>query len=367
MQDRTKRAFLQNCLHLGLGSLVSRALFPYESAWAENIENEQRKKQLAKYIFNFNSPYLTSGYEYNVHAHKEIKHIIEQTTQNQVYVHIHEGGINGVGSHLVNTVSYGRSQGALISASNLSPKLKELDLLNIPYWAASTENYTRLIRSSIWQKHVLDKASKHNLKIMFHYLVGARTATTIKSYNQTIRSPEDLSGVHFRVPNSKNLRHMYKAAHAIPKYIHWGLCAENARKGRFQALDPAIIGLYSGPDNLKQEIGTISKIETVHDSWIAVANTDFIEALNSKVRKQFIESFQLIQAKQFELHQEASQRCEEAFNQQGTKIHTLTSKEKQAFEKAFGHENKIWDTAKKELLGANGISVFDQFLKAAQG
>lgn len=367
MQDRTKRAFLHKCLSLGIGSLVSNAIYPYKSAWAESIEIEQRKKQLAKYQFNFNSPYLTSDYEFTPHAHYEIKQIIEQATHNQVYVQINEGGVNGVGSHLVNGVSYKKYQGALISASNLSPKIRVLDLLNIPYWSASTENYSRLIRSPIWKEKVLDKASKFNLKIMFHYLIGARTATTIKSYNQTIKSPEDLNDLHFRVPNSKNLRHMYKVANAVPKTIPWGLCAENARQGRFQALDPSIIGLYSGPNNLKQEIGSISKIETVHDSWIAIANTDFIAALNSKVKKQFLDSFELIQAKQFEQHQNISHRCEDYFIKQGTKIYTPTNKEIQAFEKAFGHENKIWNKAKKELLGKNGVPIFDQFIKAAQG
>ncbi|MFT5594983.1 MAG: TRAP-type C4-dicarboxylate transport system substrate-binding protein [Oceanicoccus sp.] len=367
MQDRTKRAFLQHCLKLGIGSILSGGMFPYDGAWASNIENEQRKQQLAKYQFNFNSPYFTSSHEYTAHAHHEIKQIIEETTKHQIHVQINEGGINGIGSRLVNGVSYHRYQGALLSASNLSPKIKELDLLNIPYWSASTENYIRLINSSIWQKHVLDKAAQHKIKIMFHYLIGERTATTIKSYKHTFKSPEDFNNVQFRVPNSNNLRHMYKIANAQPLDIHWGLCAENARQGRYQALDPSIIGLYSGPDNLKQEIGSISKVETVHDSWIAIANTDFIDALDSKVKVQFLDALQLIQAKQFEQYQKANQLCEAAFIKQGTLIYTPTKNELQAFERKFGHENPIWDQAKKELLGENGIALFDQFVKAAKG
>lgn len=367
MQDKSKRAFLQNCLKLGAGAILPNVFLPYSHAWAANTEIETRKKQLAKYHFNFNSPYLTSDYESNAHAHTEIKHIIEETTQHRVHVQINEGGINGIGSRLVNGVSYGRYQGALLSASNLSPKIKELDLLNIPFWSASTENYIRLVQSPIWQQQVLNQASKYKLKIMFHYLVGARTATTIKSYPHTIKSPDDFIGLQFRIPNSKNLRRLYKMANAKPRDVHWGLCAEHARKSRFQALDPSIIGLYSGPDNLKQEIGIISKIETVHDGWIAIANTDFINSLDSKTKQQFLESFERIQAKQFKRFQKANQFCETAFIKQGTKIYTPTSNEQQILENAFGHEKSEWNNAKIELLGKNGVSLFEKFLKAAKG
>jgi len=191
-----------------------------------------------------------------------MKSLIEKYTENKVYVKIHDGGKNGIGSELANNVRYGMSQGALISASNLSPLAKEIDLLNIPFWSSNEKEYIRLFNSDIWDKHVLSKIKKSKIQVLFPYVVGARTATTTKKYGKLIKSPEDFVGVTFRIPGSKSLKVFYGLTKAEPITIPWKFCARTAKGGRFQALDPSIIGLYSGPEGLNKELGIISEIES---------------------------------------------------------------------------------------------------------
>ena len=54
----------------------------------ENMKDEQKKEELAKYVFNFGSPYFSSNHFTTPHAHHEIKELIEKYTQNRVYVKI---------------------------------------------------------------------------------------------------------------------------------------------------------------------------------------------------------------------------------------------------------------------------------------
>jgi len=43
------------------------------------------------------------------------------------------------------------------------------------------------------------------LKVLFPYVVGARTATSTNACGKLIKAPEDFEGIRFRTPGSKSL------------------------------------------------------------------------------------------------------------------------------------------------------------------
>ncbi|MBG07807.1 MAG: hypothetical protein CME68_03555, partial [Halobacteriovoraceae bacterium] len=129
----------------------------------------------------------------------------------------------------------------------------------------------------------------------------------------------------------------------------------------------AIIGLFAGPDNLKNEIGVISEIESVHDGWVAIGNQKFIDELDQKTKSQLLTAFEEVQLKQFQAYQGARNYCVKEFEKLGTKIYALTAAEKDSLSKAFGHQNAAYNDIKTGLLGPKGLSIFDQLYKAAKG
>jgi len=139
---------------------------------AGEVKEERQKEKLAKYIFNFSSPYWTSDHLTTPHAHLEIKQLIEAYTKNIVFVKIHDGGAKGIGSELSKSVSFGFSQGALLSVSNLAPMAPEVDILNIPFWCSKEREYLGLFKSRLWEKYVLSKMKAHKIQVLFPYVVG---------------------------------------------------------------------------------------------------------------------------------------------------------------------------------------------------
>jgi TRAP-type C4-dicarboxylate transport system substrate-binding protein len=369
MNTITRRSFLKNSITYGAGmSIMNSFPIAFNLACADSPKEEQNKENHAKYIFNFSSPYFTKNFMTTPHAHHEIKRLIEKYTMNKVYVKIHDGGVNGIGTSLANSVKYGLSQGALISASNLAPMIPEIDILNIPFWSSGENEYTRLFNSEAWDKHVLSKMQHYNIKVLFPYVVGARTATSTKIYGKLIKRPADFENVRFRIPGSKSLAVFYKLAKAKPQNIAWKLCARTARRGRYDALDPSVIGLFAGPEELNKELGTISEIELVHDGWVAIGNTHFIDSLDSQTKKQFFDALEEIQVLQVKNYHKAKNYCSEEFKKLNVKIYTPTSAEKEVLAKSFGHTNPSWVTVKKRLLGNdNGLSIFDDLFKIAKG
>jgi len=371
MNLKTRRAFIKDSLKLGAGLSIINSfpigLTDFNLAFAESSKEDKKKEKLAKYIFNYSSPYFTKNFQTTPHAHQEIKTYIEKYTQNKVYVKIHDGGVNGIGTSLANSVKFGISQGALISVANLAPMIPEVDILNIPFWSSNETEYVRLFNSQAWESHVLSKMEKYKLKVLFPYVVGARTATSTKIYGKLIKAPKDFAGVRFRIPGSKSLAIFYKLAKAKPQNIAWKLCARTAKRGRYDALDPSVIGLYAGPENLNKELGTISEIELVHDGWVAIGNTDFIESLDKQTRSQFFDALKEIQTSQLKKYQQAKNYCSEEFKKFNVKIYTPTSEEKKVLRESFGHTNPAWDPVKKRLLGDNGLQIFEKFYKIAKG
>ncbi|MCG8668567.1 MAG: hypothetical protein MI867_04070 [Pseudomonadales bacterium] len=361
MEQLNRRIFLKFAVAQGICMTMAASSSPIFAGLEEPnklLQEENKKRKAAKYIFNFSSPYKSSDYLTTPHAHFEIKELVEKYTNNNVYVSIRDNGTDGYGSPLANQVSHGVTTGALLSISNLSAKTPQVDLLNIPYWAANDQQYLKVFKSDLWRRHVLSKMELKKIRVLFPYVVGERTATTTKKSMKTIRKPEDFFDVVFRVPNSHALESLYSHLKAKPYYVPWDLCAKNANRGRFEALDPSTTGLYAGPNNLRGEIGIISETGFVQDGWVAIANSDFIDSMDSVTQQQFLESFEEIQNRQFESYQRARLLCQQQFEKLGTKIYVTTSKERRILNNRFGYASPIWDDFKTKLLGDDGLNIF---------
>ncbi|MFT4927479.1 MAG: TRAP-type C4-dicarboxylate transport system substrate-binding protein, partial [Phenylobacterium sp.] len=217
IRSTSRRAFLQHGLNASIGAGAALSCYSLFGgpAFADDFtrqadlfarrKEEVLKEKLAKSVFHFCSPYYTSDYQTTPHAHHEIKALIEQYTNNKVYVKIHDGGQKGIGSSLASRVKHGHCQGALLSVSNLALMVKELDILNIPFWSACETEYVRLFNSEIWKNQILSKTRQNNIQVLFPYVVGARTATTLRYSNKVISSPQDFKNMMFRVPGSQAL------------------------------------------------------------------------------------------------------------------------------------------------------------------
>jgi TRAP-type C4-dicarboxylate transport system substrate-binding protein len=243
--------------------------------------------------------------------------------------------------------------------------MKQIDILNIPFWSADAIPYTKVFNSQVFKKHILSGSTKYKIEVLFPYIIGSRTATSTKKYGKIIKDPNDFTGLKIRIPNSRSLRNFYKISNSNPITIPWGLAAKNARGNRFEALDSSPIGLYAGPDNLKKSIGKISLISSVHDGWVAIANSDFLESLDSKTKTQFLDAMEEIQREQMKLYQKAENYTFDQFRKLGAQIYRPTKLEIKKLAESFGHTHNSWKSIKKNLLGANGINIFEKLLEAS--
>jgi TRAP-type C4-dicarboxylate transport system substrate-binding protein len=363
---QSRRDFLKSSLNVGCGlTLLSAAPRLYSSTQYIDHSEEYYKKQTAKYIMTFGSPYTSSDSQYSPHMHQEFKKNVEEMTKGQVYVDIYDQGALGIGPILMANIAHNKVVAGLVSVSNLAPIAPELDILNIPFWSAEDQGYLNLVTSPIWNKLILNKIrQKGAIDVLFQYVVGARTATTTRMFRDVIKIPSDINGVIFRIPSSKTLGIFYRLAGARPIKVDWGKTAEAAKEKRFYILDPSIIGLYNGPDGLKNEIYAISQLNSVQDGWVAVVNKHWLDSLPKALRIAVLDASKKTFKEEIKKVVQINHRCISEFNQMGTKIYMPTKDEKEQWMRECGYARPEWKSVKKNILGE--VEVFHKLIDATK-
>ncbi|MBD1580911.1 TRAP transporter substrate-binding protein DctP [Pseudoalteromonas sp. S16_S37] len=361
--NKTRRTFAKKLALLGAGLALPMPMWANEQC--NNLHGSELDKcNKAQVHMVFASPYDTNQWRSSPHMHQQLKKNIEQFSEGKIYFDIQHNGVLGVGTELTALVARGSIHGALISVSNLTPILGALDILNVPFWCSERHNYLKLITSKIWQQQIIAKIHQQGkLQILMHYLPGTRTVTSTKHYGKTIKTPQDMREIVFRIPASKVLQQFYDLCGTSPVQVPWKKAATLAQGGRIDALDPSIVGLFNGPNNLKEHLGVVSQIKSVQDGWLFVVNQTWFNSLSTKLRNALHDAAQ----QTFEQHLAQIPRieryCELGLKQLGTKVYTPSVDEMAQWHAIAGHQRPQWQPFKKALLGDEAL--FGKFFDAA--
>jgi TRAP-type C4-dicarboxylate transport system substrate-binding protein len=361
LMTTTRRDFITKTTTLAGASLVA-TWFP---AWVQaaiqfNPADEVLRRETAKYIMTFASPYPSEDWRVSPHMHQELKQNIQELTKGAVFVETLDKGRGGMAD-----VARNKKAAALVSVSNLTPTAKELDILNIPFWLDDEQSYLNLITSKVFDELILQKIrAQGHLEPLFWYLPGFRTATSTKLSPRTIKVPSDIKDSVFRVPPSIMLKQLYTMAGAKARKIPWKHVTQASMDGAIQAMDPSVVGLYSGPNGLRNHLGVISKINSVYDGWIAVVSQEWMRQLDSVTRDQVKAAADKTFREHLIKRGSVNESCERLFNEQGVRTYTPTTDEKQQWYQQCGHSRPEWDRHKKNILG--DIGLFDKLLDAAK-
>jgi TRAP-type C4-dicarboxylate transport system substrate-binding protein len=202
------------------------------------------------------------------------------------------------------------------------------------------------------------------IEVLFHHVTGARTATTTKGYGKTIKTPDDIAKVQFRIPASKALGGFYQLAGATPIKARWKNVALLAKAKRLNALDPSIIGLYNGPNNLKEHLGAISEIESVQDGWMTVVSQQWYQSLPVNLQIAIKDAAEKTFVEHLENILQIEQNCQQELMALGTQFYQPTQDEKSQWISCCGHQRQEWNSVKRALL--EDEKLFAHLVEATQ-
>lgn len=365
-ESHARRRFFELSATYGFTTAVlasAGGLLASTSAVAQTANEERDRQRAAKTTMTLATEYRIGATRWYPLMQLNLKENIQNATNGHVYVRLAPAGQLGMGSALAQGVQSNTIQAAQHSISNFSPFAPEVDLINIPYWCGHNQEFVNLVTSDAWKKVVHPKAEERGFKILLYLVLDPRTAAARKGLAKApLKTPEDLRGIKFRVPASEILQRFYKLAGANPTPVAWGETPSAIQQGVADALDPALVALYS--NGFKDILSWVTFNKPVPDSQLYSCNLKWFRGLPSNVQEAI--DFACDATFHQNLAQVPASRSYAMAEMAaaGVKFYTPTKDELDQWVKACGAQRTEWNDIKTKLAGSLG--AFERMREAAQ-
>lgn len=365
LQSVERRRFLTTSGKYGftaaLVAAASGTLLVSEEAAAATGKEERSREKAAKYKLTMATAYVLGATRSYPIMQLDFKENIQNMTNGQIYVKLAPGGQLGAGGALVQKVQQGTIQAAQHSLSNFAPFAPTIDLINLPYFCGANQKFVNLVNSDTWRNRVHPKVEAKGFKPLWYVVIDPRVVALRKGGDGPIKTPDDLSGLKFRVPGSKMLQQYYRAIGANPTPVAWGETPSAIKQGVADALDPAVGAL--NVFGFKDILSWVTFTRAVPDSQVYSCNLEWFNGLPLAVREGIEFASEVTSHQNLSKVPAARAYAMAEMSASGVQFYTPTADELQQWVKKGGHQNAEWDSYKKDLAGS--IADFDKLLEAA--
>lgn len=364
LQSEERRRFLELSAKFGLTTaivaLTSGALDSQEaSAWVAG--EEQERKKAARYTMIVATAYVLGVSRAYPIMQLDYKENIQNTSNGEIYVQLAPAGQLGGGSALAHKVLTGTIQVAQHSISNFAPFAPAADVINIPYWCGENQKFVNLVTSDAWKNEINPKVEARGFKALWYPCIDPRTVAVRKGVEGPIKTPEQMRGLKFRVPNSKILQRVYRQLGANPIPVEWVEAANAIKTGYADALDPSVGALFVF--GFKDILSSVTFNAAVPDAQVYSCNLEWFKSLPSGVQEDLVFASEITMRQNHAKIPAARAYAMAEMKKAGVEFYVPTAGEKDQWVKKAGAQLPIWDDIKKELVGSQ--AKFDKLVEAA--
>ena len=364
-QSLERRRFMELTGKYGFTAAVvagaAGSLLISEEAAAASAKEERARKKAAKYNMTIATAYVLGATRSYPIMQLDFKENIQNLTNGQVYVKLAPGGQLGAGGALAQKVQQGTIQAAQHSLANFAPFAPVVDLINLPYFCGENQKFVNLVGSDAWRTAVNPLVEAKGFKPLWYVVIDPRVVAMRKGGKGPIKTPDDLSGVKFRVPGSKMLQQYYRTIGANPTPVSWGETPSAIKQGVADALDPAVGALHVF--GLKDILSWVTFTRAVPDAQVYSCNLEWFNELPLAVREGIEFASEVTSHQNLSKVPAARGYAMAEMNKSGVQFYSPTADEMAQWVKKGGHQNAEWDSYKNELAGS--IAAFDKLLEAA--
>ncbi|MFW3617096.1 TRAP transporter substrate-binding protein [Billgrantia antri] len=339
------------------GSLFS------EQAMAQSSQEESERAAAAEITLTLATGYRPGSTRAYPIMQLNYKENLQNFTGGRLYVKLAPGGQLGTGDSLITKVQNGTIAMAQHSIANLAPFAPEVDLINIPYWCGDNQRLVNLVTSTTWRDVVHQKVEERGFKVMSYVCIDPRTVALREGLREgPAKTPEDISGIKFRVPGSEILQKVYRLLGANPTPVAWGETTSAIQQGVADALDPSVQALLVF--GFTDILASISTIKSVSDAQVYTCNKEWFDGLSSEIQEGILQAADVTFRENLAKVPAARAYAYDQMRQAGVTIYNNTEDEIAEWKARCGHQLPDWDDTKRELAGS--LEVFDELLAATE-
>ncbi len=359
-----RRRFLKLSASFGITAAMvalSKRALGEEEASAQVVRKEAELRAAAAHTMILGTAYAPGVSRSYPIMQLDFKENIQNTSRGKIYVKLAAGGQVGASGALARKVQKATIQAGQCSISNFSPFVPEVDLINIPYWCSENQKFVNLVTSAVWKKEIHPKIEARGFKPLWYPCIDPRTTALGKDFKEPIKTPGQLHGIKFRIPNSNMLLQVYRHLGANPTLVEWVEAATAIRSGHVDALDPAVGALYVF--GFKNLLSHITFTDIVHDAQIYFCNLEWFNRLSMPLREAIDFASEMTMRQNHAKVPAARAHAELQMAAAGVNFYRLGPDEREQWTSRVGSHLAIWNDVKKNLAGS--LSKFDEFKEAA--
>jgi len=321
-----------------------------DEAAAQTAKEEKERQDAAEHVMTIASAYVLGASRSYPIMQLDLKENIQNATRGKVYVKLAPGGQLGAGGALVQKVQGGTIQAAQHSLSNFAPFAPAADLINLPYFCGSNQDFINLVTSDAWKADVHPKVEAKGFKPLFYIIIDPRVVAVRKGAAGAVITPKDMAGIKFRVPGSKMLQQYYRMVGANPTPIAWGETPSAIKQGVADALDPSVGALYVF--GFKDVLSHVTFTQAVPDGQVYSCNLEWFNSMPKDIQEG-IEFAAAITSQQNLAKVPAARNFAMAeLVKAGVEFHSLSADQLAEWKEAGGYQRSEWDSFKTELAGS---------------
>jgi TRAP-type C4-dicarboxylate transport system substrate-binding protein len=332
-----------------------------DEAVAQTAQEEREREAAAEHTMTLATAYVLGASRSYPIMQLDFKENIQNATNGRIYVRLSPGGQLGAGGALVQKVQSGTIQAAQHSLSNFAPFAPVVDLINLPYFCGTNQRFVNLVNSDVWKGEVNPLVEQRGFKPLFYVVIDPRVVAVRAGGPGPVLTPDDLSGVKFRVPGSEMLQQYYRMVGANPTPIAWGETPSAIKQGVADALDPAVGALYVF--GFTDILSHVTFTQAVPDSQIYSCNLEWFNSLPRDVQDGIMFASEITAHQNLAKVPAARNYAMAELTKAGVEFHTLDDAQLGQWRETGGYQLPEWDSYKAELAGS--MNVFERLEEAA--
>lgn len=240
--------------------------------------------------------------------------LVEERTSGQVEIKIFSDSQLGTEEQITEQVIYGSIDIGVSGAGQIGNLFKPINITEMPFTFKDNNHVLRFAKSDIAKQMFNDLESELNLKVLGCSSYGIRQIISKKP----VKTPDDIRGIKFRVPEQNIWIEVVKSMNAIPTPIAYSETYLGLQQGVVEALDNPMSGINS----MKfYEVGKyISKTSHVAVVCFFLMNGDMFQSLSETNQEIILGAFEEASEYIVELLNKEDQDLGEFFKKQGVTI-----------------------------------------------
>ncbi|GMG82119.1 TRAP transporter substrate-binding protein [Paralimibaculum aggregatum] len=179
------------------------------------------------------------GHPYNV-ALAAFKKRVEEGSDGRIGITVFPSGQLGDEVESAKNLQLGTLEMTIISTSNASPFYKELEVFGVPYSFKSLSCAFKVLDGEVGQEMAAGLREGAGMRVLGWYTFGMRQ---LFNTERPIETPDDMSGLVFRVPADKMAEAAYKALGANPVPMGFNEMFNALQQGVIDGADNPLITL----------------------------------------------------------------------------------------------------------------------------